>query len=474
MSKKYPPVKLAVPQYINYTKLFESLVEMGDIERKHLKDSTYLFLSFLIPTQSYIDKYEKKRYFKSINSRTFNKLTRNRFKKVKDILLAGSCIEENPSYQKGVESKSFRLKPYYFSQEVRFVTIQSKISENYSNFINSKNKEKEVLNSKYQYLIRQYDQRITISSAAESYVNLLENEISENSHDQQNNKKSNPSFKEEIQLKIHYMRNIIKKINEGNFEPSMTVSNHRLNSVLTQMKKELRSYLLINNNPVAEVDISGSHLYVLAGILNEDFFTSTTDEFSLYTIYNELYCKLYNSNSDKSISSIINTYINNNNILPPPFMCGTFEKEIKQYKELFDGNDIYENINQVVFYGTKTRKQVKDGMMNFLNQNKFRNNIEFISEIKKHFPYINDFIENIQKLSTHKSCIAILLQRVESYLLLQVGCRELLKQIPDLCYFTIHDSVAVEESKAPKVMEILQRVISEKTGVPIKFKVKQF
>ena len=279
------------------------------------------------------------------------------------------------------------------------------------------------------------------------------------------------SFKDEIQLKIHCMRDNIKKINEGSFEPSISFSNHRLNSVLTQMKKELRSYLLINNNPVAEVDISGSHLYVLAGILNEDFFTSTTNEFSLYTIYNELYCKLYNSN--KSISSIINTYINNNNIPSPPFMCGTFEKEIKQYKELFDGNDIYENINQIVFNGTKIRKQIKDGMMNFLNQNKFRNNIEFISEMKKHFPYINDFIEKIQKLSTHKSCIAILLQRVESYLLLQVGCRELLKQIPDLCYFTIHDSVAVEESRSQEIMEILQRVISEKTGVPIKFKIKQ-
>lgn len=153
-------------------------------------------------------------------------------------------------------------------------------------------------------------------------------------------------------------------------------------------------------------------------------------------------------------------------------MCGTFKSEIIQFKELFDGNDIYENINQQVFGGTKTRKEIKDGMMNFLNQSDFRKKNKFISEMKNRFPNINNFIETIQKMKKHKSYFALLLQRVESYLLLKVGVKKLLEKIPVLCFFTIHDSVVVEKSKSKEVMEILQKLISEKTGMAIKFKVK--
>jgi hypothetical protein len=212
----------------------------------------------------------------------------------------------------------------------------------------------------------------------------------------------------------------------------------------------------------------------LASILNEDFFTSTTNEFSLYQIYNELYLKFKDLNSNSSLSSNSNIDISNKkNISSIPFMCGTFKSEIIKFKELYDGNDIYENINKLVFNGEKTRDQIKDGIMNFLNQSDFRKKSVFISKMKKHFPKINDFIETIQKFDQHKSCSALLLQRVESYLLLKVGAKELLNKIPEISFFTIHDSVVVEESRSQEVMEILQTVISEKTGVQIQFKLKQ-
>lgn len=153
-------------------------------------------------------------------------------------------------------------------------------------------------------------------------------------------------------------------------------------------------------------------------------------------------------------------------------MCGDQEKEIEVFNSLFDGNDIYENINHLVFKGKKKRDEIKDGVMNFLNQSQYRKGSKFISEMKNHYPNINSLIEKIQRINQHKSCFALLLQRVESYLLLQVGDKELLNQIPDLCFFTIHDAVVVEKSKTKEVKAILERIISEKTGLKIQFKVK--
>ncbi|MDO3423970.1 hypothetical protein QWT87_03640 [Chryseobacterium sp. APV1] len=42
-----------------------------------------------------------------------------------------------------------------------------------------------------------------------------------------------------------------------------------------------------------------------------------------------------------------------------------------------------------------------------------------------------------------------------------------MKKQPDLNFFTIHDSVAVEEGMAETVKNILSAVISETTGKPI-------
>lgn len=465
MKKNYPAIKLAVPSNINYKTLFESLEGLNETEKKNKRDSVYLFLSFLVPTQWYNNKYESNKYFKPINSKLFNKITRNQLMSVKKILMSDNIpiILENSSYQNGKKNKSFKLREEYFHPDIKFITIQSKISENYLKFKEDKNREKEILKSQYPFLFNQYDSRISISDEAEKFVDQLEKQFLSNAYEQLFCENSKTILNNITGMKIKFMRQNIKNIKEGKFDPSVSVTNHRLNSVITQMKKELRSYLLINNNPIAEIDISGSHLYVLASILNEEFFTSTSNKFSLYNIYNELYHDINNS-----------IYIINKNkkFSPIPFMCGDLEKEIKTFKSLFDGNDIYENINHLVFKGKKTRDEIKDGIMNFLNQSQYRKSSKFISDMKKNFPNINGLIEKIQRINQHKSYFALLLQRVESYLLLQVGAKELLNQIPDLCFFTIHDAVVVEKSKAKEVKAILEIAISEKTGVKIQFKVK--
>ena len=465
MKKNYPAIKLAVPSNINYKTLFESLEGLNETEKKNKRDSVYLLLSFLVPTQWYINKYESNKYFKPINSKVFNKITRNQLMSVKKILMSDNIpiILENSSYQNGKKNKSFKLREEYFHPDIKFVTIQSKISENYLKFKEDKNREKEILKSQYPFLFNQYDSRISISDEAEKFVDQLEKQFLSNAYEQLFCENSKPILNNITEVKIKFMRQNVKNIKEGKFDPSVSVTNHRLNSVITQMKKELRSYLLINNNPIAEIDISGSHLYVLASILNEEFFTSTSNKFSLYNIYNELYHDINNS-----------IYIINKNkkFSPIPFMCGDLEIEIKKFNSLFDGNDIYENINHLVFKGKKTRDEIKDGIMNFLNQSQYRKSSKFISDMKKNFPNINGLIEKIQRINQHKSYFALLLQRVESYLLLQVGAKELLNQIPDLCFFTIHDAVVVEKSKAKEVKAILEIAISEKTGVKIQFKVK--
>lgn len=57
--------------------------------------------------------------------------------------------------------------------------------------------------------------------------------------------------------------------------------------------------------------------------------------------------------------------------------------------------------------------------------------------------------------------------------MLDIGIKKLLKKHPDLNFFTIHDSVAVEEGMAETVKNILSAVISETTGKPIGLSIKE-
>lgn len=111
--------------------------------------------------------------------------------------------------------------------------------------------------------------------------------------------------------------------------------------------------------------------------------------------------------------------------------------------------------------------------MSYLNLKKHRENNTFIRKMNEIFPNVGQVIELINGLDNSKGCLAILLQRFESTLLLDIGIKKLLKEIPNLNFFTVHDSVAVEEEMAETVKNILSAVISETTGKQIGLSVKE-
>ena len=165
---------------------------------------------------------------------------------VKKILMSDNIpiILENSSYQNGKKNKSFKLREEYFHPEVKFITIQSKISENYLKFKEDKNREKEILKSQYPHLFNQYDSSISISDEAEKFVDQLEKQFLSNSYEQLFYENSKPILNNITEMKIKFMRQNIKNIKEGKFDPSVSVTNHRLNSVITlHCEREKRIFI---------------------------------------------------------------------------------------------------------------------------------------------------------------------------------------------------------------------------------------
>lgn len=497
--KVYPLIKITIPGSIDYERIFKKIPEVYKVHKKKditkrmtekVKESVYLFISYLYISKNYDRKYSKKGYWKPILMKDFRYVTS---------VLEGVVLQllENKDYPiidvnkhciKGVKPRSYRLRLefYYKGLVPKEIEICSLVSEKYLEKITvtpidftKKNK------SNFNYLSKSYNPSIiSIDPKIHNFITKYKELLIERLSNLRSDKKRE-FFKIKIEEKINKFKNHLKNITEGNYNFKMSMNTRRCYSELNYCNKEIRSYYKLNNNKVVEIDIKNSHLYILSCILNNDFIKNTTDIFSLSKIDNKTYKKLnksdniinFNKNNPfinlKLFNNIFDLKEDNKTIsdkLPSLllYMMRLFAyPDVNEYKSLPFGEGIYDSINEDLFDGEKDKKYIKRNIMFFLNMIKYRNNNEVVEKMSVQFPAINEIVKIFNGRSIDDKNISILLQRVESYLLLEIGIKKVLEVIPNIDFITVHDSVVVEEKYAVQVKDILEKSISGVTGIPI-------
>ena len=504
---------ITVPSNIDYEKLFSNL-KGKEIFKNEIKEATYVFLSFLYPTKKYLESTKRYNGFKPINSSKMNQITRNRFSTVKTLLLDSKSNSTGPiiietKHQSGVISKSYRLNDELFNNPGEKLV---KLGENSSNRLlkfeqEGLNKQNE-FQQPYQFLIDMYNAEITIDKDAVNYVDSLKKLLLEKVSTYEGDK---AEMTNKVINRMRELKNKINSVKKKNFRPKVSQSNHRLNSVITRLNRELRYYLRINGNRLVEVDLKSSQPYVLGTLLCDRFFSNDSSiEYSLNNIYSQLYNELYyisnnnNSNYTNNINtssintssnytntintSSINTnsiYINYNNInytntiinnsiynkegFPKYFMFGGLDSaaEIMKYRNLPFNSGFYDFFNKTYLGGHYDTQKTKNDIMSLLNldDTKKRKHINLIQVFKIYFTDINSFIESVNSFKKIKSSTAILLQRSESFLFLRIGCKEIHDKFKGVPFLTIHDSILIEEKYAESIGNILTDKLTDYTGI---------
>lgn len=500
MKETYLKIDLYIPNNIDYEKLFSKLdffikkhkKSNTNEGREKIKQSVYLFLHYLYPTHFYLEKYKKNSYFKPILSKEFNSITRNLQEITIDILCDSEypVIDINSSYKVGKYPKSYKLKyDFFLFCKSKKISIQSIISDNYGkklqeNHIKSQEISSDFLMnsdcSEYQYLFKNFDSKII--TIDEKGVNKLIDEIEKKLLKKQSKCRNEEIKKlslESISNKIIRMRRCVILIKNGEFNGSINSGNNRLYSVITGCNREIRRFIKINGNKVNEVDVINSHLYTLSNILNKKFYDKK-NKLSLYNIDKILYDKLstnlfsYSNISLKLYNDKRNITQYNKSIIP--YICGSIlnKKDVQQYISLPFSIGVYECLNTLLFNDSKDREYIKRNVMNFLNLQNFRDNNQFILGMRKKFPHVDEVIKIINGVDFTKGWLSILLQRIESYLLLDVGTKSIIEKIPNINFLTVHDSILVEEKYDQNVKEILEKSISKETGIDVGLKIKSF
>ncbi|MDA8924103.1 hypothetical protein N9Y86_03785 [Flavobacteriaceae bacterium] len=492
-------MKLTIPSSIIKVDLSQYVTGRPQ-RKKSICDAAYYVVSLLTPPFLNSLDYQYMRGFKPLSSKDLNRMTRNRFNEVKTILLDsnltenGSILLSDNTSIAGIKHTGYKLNQWAL-EKTDFVEVE--IDEKYDTRKEKLKNEWELdmkcFDDRYIHIKEAMDQsQITIdAAAAENYLKELKKRVL-----------SKVVKENKTQVKKYFKKShkVIENIEKEEFNYSVSKSNHRVNSVFTSMKRELRYFLKTNGESMVEVDITTSHPFTLATILTEKFFTETKSGYNLYSIFPQYY-KSFKYSCDSMEyqyflkifagymvieSNVINdnyisylTYQGNvlYNIKYPlldtfiSYMCGRFwrRRGIQKYRSLNFKNDIYESIGKNI---GMTREKVKDQFqlyINFSDKNR-RVNVELIKHMERKFKDVSKLIQFMSNINHLKSPFSYLIQRCESYLFLRHGCLELSKN--NIPYITIHDSVLCQKEKRYEVQYLITDSIIKQTGLTpgIKFK----
>jgi hypothetical protein len=143
--------------------------------------------------------------------------------------------------------------------------------------------------------------------------------------------------------------------------------------------------------------------------------------------------------------------------------------EFQKFRDAPFQEDFYSHLFELEHGVSPTgaqRKSIKKDIMYVLFQNnrKHRELVEGVRLLEKFYPFVNQFILKIMD-RIGKRNFSLLLQRVESYLILDCVVPEFHRRCSVAPVFTIHDCVITTEQHKLELTNVMFEVLHEKTGI---------
>jgi hypothetical protein len=141
---------------------------------------------------------------------------------------------------------------------------------------------------------------------------------------------------------------------------------------------------------------------------------------------------------------------------------------VKKYRDIPFYDDFYSHVlkNELGREPTKIeRERLKQKTMQFLffNNSKAKRKNE-LKYLVSQYPSINSFITSCLNVIGERN-FSFILQRSESYLVLDVISKEFNERFPNEPIFTIHDAILTTEKNAEYMFNLMEKRLAEYTGI---------
>lgn len=494
-----------IPRSVDVKGMVSGL-NLSPTRRENIKNKIYYFLSLLVLTNDNYALNNKNKGFRNISSVKMRRIMgRMDYSHIIKLLSnpLDPVIESDGSFRSakygGVAyCKGYRLCQKHNTGEIEWRTIPEKFSKRIKKHLKNDSVEN-FDDSKYAFLYEQFDvNKLSIDPSVNDYIYSFGKQLL--------TRANNNEYQTNMVLNLigRWLYNV-EKIENDEIWYQVSPANWRLNSSVTHLKRTLRPFLLCNGGKLGEADITASQPYFLSAVMNTDFISGNNGYFNLQSIYPEAFIRLteagfittssvensysfgytsytgstmhtdFNPDSASSTGSLQNTY---------PFMWGLFFNDvelnsIKSYQASPFDKDFYRYLisrsNIINCQETSNedvlRKKMKDNMklVLFDDNKQHRDNSTYIRMFHEAFPGVDKLICTLHSL-IGKSAFSYLLQRAESYLVLDVVSRDFHQKFPAAPIFTVHDAICTY----PEYLEDLKKLIVEHSrnliGTPVGMK----
>ena len=465
---------LFIPSQID----IDGLVDKGATSIKPFKkDKLIYLLNVITEIPSNNKDIELENGFIPINATILKTIIGSDYLDYIKLLLDEGIIECNNHYIANEKSKGYKFTEQYQTSvipiEITDFTLQKKLIANRKNKIikrnnrnTSKTREIKAIGKKQLFAIPLYDKTYTkgiykwYKDGGLEIDDKLANEYAEKIFKYKKADKSRwdtnyktGKLKHPFNQNANMVRNI-HRIKNGDLDPHTDDNVHRLHSVLTYGKKEIRHALSYKGESLVAIDLSNSQPYLSTILFNPEFWENKNPNLSishLHTPITTIFPKTYKHNHFIKFLKRTSTPLSS-----------SIPADLKEFIDAVSSGKFYEKFQKDIFEKTGEKldiqKELKPLMfMVLFTGNRFLGQEEALYKrfFKETYPTVYECFKQIK--SAQKEHLPILLQQIESYIFLKrIGLR-IAKEHPNIPFWTIHDSVVTTVTH----VDLVERIASE-------------
>jgi hypothetical protein len=259
----------------------------------------------------------------------------------------------------------------------------------------------------------------------------------------------------------------ISKCENRDYTYGKDATSGRYHSPITNLKRKFRSCFTFYENKIEkqiyQIDIVNSQPFLLQMILSPSFWTSQVPLIRYFhTTHSEVPTTLMSVITPETLdTSDVQSLIKSVN-------NGTYYEDFMR-----------QGFTHLGVQMTRTDAKIATYQV-FFSHNSWRgsrpNNPQWDATLKELFitlyPNVYKVIETIKR--GHKEALAVLLQNIESYLIIDVCCKRISKEKPLIPIFTIHDSIASTQEHMPYIQKVIEEEFEKFVGKVPKTKIEQW
>lgn len=447
MTSVYIPANLDVNQFLN----FHPPNFRYDIE------CFYYIIGLIVDRMGYQkDNTDEESDYATLNAQYIQRRIRN-YHQYFAYLQEHGIIQINRQYLPGIRSRGYKLTNEYIQQDF----VQQKLTrKGLVRPFQEQIEHRKWLEQHYGHLTKWFNKDLQIDyNGAVAHLERLYEEDAKRMDIR------------DAARRFHLRKIGLDKIRSGLFSYSVDATSGRFHSNLTTLKSELRNFITYEGQRLCSVDVKNSQPFISTIFFNPAFYEQEKENISLFSLSPTIYHQLYKSII--LIKSIISSITNIIMLVKQEESQCT--NDIELYCTLVDKGRMYQYFANKLFTdegikynldNPQEKRKLKDEFFRVL----YSDNRFFMFEaayqkrlFKRLFPTVYKIFNLIKKKGKQK--LPVLLQLVESQVILKRVTDNISHVYPDLPLFTIHDSVVTLESHRDIVRQELKAGFEQVLGL---------